>query len=117
VSNAIERLDGRFLWEQYRLLANHGFAMIYQAMFDEMDEGTQIFKTATHPPAGQNLLSYAPLPADYYLRLVQAAAKHFHRGAPLPDRIPDFADGPDAAEINRYFRAGDEAVYRAADRP
>ena len=114
VSNAIDRLDGRFLWEQYRLLANHGFTMIYQAMFDELDEGTQIFKVSNQPPANSNLLTYAPMPPDYYLRLVRAAAERFHAGQPLPERIPDFADGPDAAEINRHLRATDDAVYRAA---
>jgi len=117
VANSIDRLDGRFLWEQYRLLANQGFPMIYQAMFDEMDEGTQIFKTATNPPAGNNLLSYAPLPPDYYLRLVRSVAQRFHDGQPLPERIPDFADGPDAAVINRYLRLHDDEVYRVAEQP
>ena len=113
VADGIDRLDGRFLWEQYRLLVNNGHTMIYQAMFDEMDEGTQIFKTATHPPGGNNLLSYAPLPSDYYLRLVRSAAKFFHTTQPLPDRIPKFADGPDAAEINRYLRSRDDEVDRS----
>jgi hypothetical protein len=82
-----------------------------------MDEGTQIFKTATNPPAGNNLLSYAPLPGDYYLRLVRSAARRFHAAEPLPDRIPDFTDGPDAAAINRHLRAHDDEVYRDAEQP
>jgi hypothetical protein len=111
VSNAIDRLDGRFLWEQYRLLANAGFTRFYQAMFDEMDEGTQIFKTTNNPPEGATLLTYAPLPPDYYLRLVGVAAEHIHAGRPLPERIPDFPGEP---EINAYLRRTDDAVYGAA---
>jgi len=109
VSNQIDRLDGRFLWEQYRLLANHGFTTIYQAMFDEMDEGTQIFKVTSDPPVGTHLLSYAPLPSDYYLRLVGRAAGYFHAGRTLPERIPDF---PGAPEINAYLRSKDDEIYR-----
>jgi hypothetical protein len=111
VSGGIDRLDGRFLWEQYRELANRGFTMIYQAMFDEMDEGTQIFKVTSDPPTGAELLSYAPLPSDYYLRLMGVAADRFRRGEPLPERIPDFRGAP---EINRYLRSRDDAIYAAA---
>jgi hypothetical protein len=108
VSNHIDRLDGRFLWEQYRLLGSNGFSMIYQAMFDEMDEGTQIFKVSNQPPADNNLLSYAPLPPDYYLRLVGRAADLIHHPRPWPARIPDF---PDLPEVNAYLRQNDAAIY------
>jgi hypothetical protein len=110
VDNSIDRLDGRFLWEQYRLLINDGFSMIYQAMFDEMDEGTQIFKVSNTPPPGAFLQSYAPLPPDYYLRLVGKVGALWRASQPLPERISDF---PDAPEINRYLRSKDDAVYDA----
>jgi hypothetical protein len=111
VEGGIDRLDGRFLWEQYRQLTSRGFTMIYQAMFDEMDEGTQIFKTATTPPTGAFLLSYAPLPSDYYLRLVGRAAEYVRHGGPAPERIPDFPGEP---AMNAYLRRGDDAIYKAA---
>jgi hypothetical protein len=75
---SVDRIEGRLLWEQYRLLADAGCTMVYQAMFDEIDEGTQIFKVTANPPPGQNRLFYPPpLPTDYYLRLVGLAATHF----------------------------------------
>lgn len=113
VSNAIDRVDGRFLWEQYRQLSRHGFTMIYQAMFDEMDEGTQIFKTTNTPPVGSNLLDYGALPTDHYLWLVGMAAGFLRRGEMLPDRI---VERPDHPEVNRLLRSGDDAVYAEAER-
>jgi hypothetical protein len=112
VEGGIDRVDGRFLWEQYRQLANHGFTTIYQAMFDEIDEGTQIFKVTNDPPAGAQLLSYAPLPPDYYLRLVGQAGDFLRSARTVPERIPGF---PDAPEIDRHLRRGDDAVYAAAE--
>ena len=110
VDNGIDRADGRFLWEQYRLLLNSGNSMIYQAMFDEMNEGTQIFKTSNHPPPGHRFLTYAPLPPDYYLWLVGTAAGFAHDGRSLPDRIVPHP----SAEVTRYLRAGDDMAYAAA---
>lgn len=108
----IDRVDGRFLWEQYRHLTQHGFTMIYQAMFDEMDEGTQIFKVTKTPPEGARVLTYAPLPADHYLWLVGTAAAFVRRGEAMPERI---VERPGHAEVNRFLRANDDRVYAEAD--
>ena len=68
----IPRLGGRFLWSQYVAARAAGATMVYQAMFDEVDEGTAIFKCANDVPDGHGksaFLTYDGLPSDFYLRL------------------------------------------------
>lgn len=68
--NEIPRLKGRFLWTQYIQAKRVGATMIYQAMFDEIDEGTAIFKCTNNPPVGDSrFVTYEGLPSDFYLRL------------------------------------------------
>ena len=43
-NSVMERLGGRFFWEQIYGGIKLGAEMIYVAMFDEIDEGTAIFK-------------------------------------------------------------------------
>ena len=42
--NQIPRLEGQFLWAQYAGAERDGAQAVYESMFDEMDEGTAIFK-------------------------------------------------------------------------
>ena len=51
--------------------------MIYVAMFDEVDEGTAIFKCVNDVPvgAGAKFIGYEGLPSDYYLRLTGLGAR------------------------------------------
>ena len=68
--NQIPRLKGQFLWTQYVQAKRAGATMIYQAMFDEMDEGTAIFKCTNSPPVGASqFVTYEGLPSDHYLWL------------------------------------------------
>ncbi len=73
--NAIPRLKGEFLWTQFKALKNAGATMLYVAMFDEVDEGTAIFKCTNDVPKESPFVTYEGLPSDYYLKLVGEGAK------------------------------------------
>jgi hypothetical protein len=69
---AIPRGDGSFYLAQGRALVESGAAMLYIAMFDEMDEGTAIFKTDPDPPspaAGTEFVSHKGVPPEHFLQL------------------------------------------------
>jgi hypothetical protein len=88
--NQIPRLKGEFLWTQFVQAKKAGATMVYQAMFDEMDEGTAIFKCADNPPVGESqFVNFEGLPSDFYLRLVGRAAKMLRNQAPLTESVPD----------------------------
>ena len=68
--NAIPRLGGRFLWSQFRQFHRAGAKMFYVAMFDELDEGTAIFKCRSDVPVGESPFVNEPgVPNDQYLWL------------------------------------------------
>lgn len=70
----IPRLQGQFLWRQVYENMQVGAKMFYVAMFDEVDEGTAIFKTDPDPPVGNSpFLTYEGLPADHYMWLAGKA--------------------------------------------
>ncbi len=73
----IARLKGQFLWSQFVGAKKAGCDMVYVAMFDEVDEGTAIFKCTNDPPigSGTEFLTYEGLPSDHYLWLVGQASR------------------------------------------
>ena len=72
----IPRLKGDFLKAQLDGHIGYGATMIYQAMFDEIDEGTAIFKVTNNPPVGETpFLGYEGLPSDFYMKMIGEAAK------------------------------------------
>ncbi|MBN8460421.1 MAG: xylosidase/arabinosidase [Verrucomicrobia bacterium] len=85
----IPRRGGKFLWHQARERLNGGAGMLYVAMFDEMDEGTAIFKTAAKVPTGtRGFVTEPGLPSDHYLWLTGMIARSLREGKPLPADLP-----------------------------
>jgi hypothetical protein len=82
--NQIPRLGGEFLWSQAKHFYGAGSKMLYVAMFDEIDEGTAIFKCRNEVPIGESsFLSYEGLPSDHYLWLTGEISRHFQNRIPL----------------------------------
>lgn len=90
----IPRRKGAFLWSQLVNAKESGAKTVYVAMFDEMDEGTAIFKCTNDPPVGESkFLTLEGLPSDHYLWLAGIGGK-LMRGAikvtdAPPERIPE----------------------------
>lgn len=87
--NLIPRLKGKFLWTQYYQYLAAGSTMIYQAMFDEIDEGTAIFKCTNDPPVGlSRFVDYEGLATDTYLWLVGQGGRMLRGEIPVSDTLP-----------------------------
>jgi hypothetical protein len=63
--------------------------MLYVAMFDEMDEGTAIFKCSNTPPEGVRLCDYEGVPTDHYLWLTGQAGKMLRGEIPFSTAMPN----------------------------
>jgi hypothetical protein len=82
----IPRRRGAFLQALYDEAIRLGVRMIYQAMFDEVDESTAIFKCSNRPPGGRGqFLDMEGVPSDHYLRLVGRAAETLRRACGTPE--------------------------------
>jgi len=90
VTTDIPRHDGAFLWSQFEAAKRSGASCAYVAMFDEVDEGTQIFKVNNTPPRGDAFMyqSYGALPSDHYLWLTGQAMQAFRESKPFPPEMP-----------------------------
>ncbi|MCA9187045.1 MAG: glycoside hydrolase family 71/99-like protein [Pirellulaceae bacterium] len=89
----IPRRGGLFLWKQYLELRKAGATMVYQAMFDEVDEGTAIFKCTNDPPVGDSrFLTYEDLPNDHYLWLVGQGARLIRAEIEMTETLPARTD-------------------------
>jgi hypothetical protein len=108
--NATPRRGGNFYWRQVYNAVSIDVPMIYNAMFDEVDEDTAMYKiaaTANDQPVGVDLVSmdtdgYA-LPNDWYLRLAGAASQMLRGEIPLTQTIPiDSGATPPPTPVGTY---------------
>ncbi|MDL2213098.1 glycoside hydrolase family 71/99-like protein [Bacteroides sp. OttesenSCG-928-E20] len=89
-SGSIPRQGGRFYWQQISTAINAGAQMIYAAMFDEVNEGTAIFKVSNNPPVS-NVAKFVDndgQPSDHYLWLTGEASKMLKGEKPLEFKMP-----------------------------
>ncbi len=93
--NQIPRSGGTFYWRQAYNAIRSGCTMVYGAMFDEVDEGTAMYKLA--PTAAQLPVqgTFVPLNvdgynlgSDWYLRLADQAGKMLRGEIPVTSTIP-----------------------------
>jgi hypothetical protein len=87
--NPIPRRGGRFYWEQVERALQAGSTMLYGAMFDEVDEGTAMFKLAQgrdNVPEGVPIVTLDAdgerLPSDFYLQLAREAQRRLRDHRP-----------------------------------
>jgi hypothetical protein len=85
----VPRRMGNYLWEQFTKASKTGtISSAFIAMFDEVNEGTQINKITSKPPVQAHFLTYDGATNDYYLRLVGTASKMLKNGTPFTSTIP-----------------------------
>lgn len=102
-ANQIPRRKGEFLWTQYAQARKVGATMVYQAMFDEVDEGTAIFKCTDNPPIGAStFITFEGLPSDFYLKLVGQAGRMLRGDAPLTDTYAEQGTRQSMLELPRH---------------
>ncbi|MCM1505135.1 MAG: glycoside hydrolase family 71/99-like protein [Muribaculum sp.] len=89
-AGSIPRQGGRFYWQQIFTALNSGAKMLYVAMFDEVNEGTAIFKCTDNPPVGKDIqfVGMDGMPSDHYLWLTGEAARMLRNEKPLTKTLP-----------------------------
>jgi hypothetical protein len=88
VSDQIPRLHGQFLWSQFLQAKRANVSMVYVAMFDEVDEGTAIFKCVNDVPVGEKskFVTFEGLPSDFYLKMVGDGTKLIHNETSMREK-------------------------------
>jgi hypothetical protein len=93
--NQIPRRGGKLYWRQVWNALDAGATMLKTAMFDEVDEGTAMFKVAPSAAKQPSGASFVPLdadgqalPSDFYLRVGGAATRMLRGGLPLTATLP-----------------------------
>lgn len=85
----VPRRNGNMLWEQFVAASKiPSINSVFIAMFDEVNEGTEILKVANTPPANANFITYEGATSDWYLRLVSLGEKMLRTHTPITMPIP-----------------------------
>jgi len=71
-----------------------GIRTVFVGMFDEVDEGTAIYKVANDTPVGKYFVTYEGMPPDWYLKLTGAATQMIRGEMPLSESIPSKLPDP-----------------------
>ncbi len=92
--NLIPREGGNFFWEQIVGAKNAGAKSLYIAMFDEIDEGTAIYKCLKEDEvpfnaSGKFVGIESNLSSDYYLWLTGQATRWFHGKGNYSSKKPE----------------------------
>ena len=89
-SDQFPRRKGEFLWSQFTAAKRAGAQSVYVAMFDEVDEGTAIFKCTNDAPVDNKstFVTYEGLPSDFYLKLTGAGGRLMRGEIPISEKVP-----------------------------
>ena len=93
----IPRQGGQFLWHQAVAARNGGAKSLYLAMFDEMNEGTCLFKCTNEPPVGESKFqtySDEGVKEDHYLWLSGMIGRIFSGDLTATYEMPRRPAGP-----------------------
>jgi hypothetical protein len=88
---AIPRMKGQFFWDQMATMVEAGAEMLYVAMFDEVNEGTAIFKVSDTPPNSDkyHFIDNDGMPSDHYLFLTGQGARMLRKEIPASYDMPN----------------------------
>jgi hypothetical protein len=112
------RMQGGFLWSQFVAAHDIGAQTAFVGMFDELDEGTEIFKVTDTPPVEAYFLDNEGLPSDCHLTLTGLGTAMLRGEQPLSATTPDCAaltepSVPDPIEpLNDAVLAGPDVTMR-----
>ena len=84
------RLQGAFIWQQFLDATQINAQAVYVAMFDEIDEGTAIFKVTNDIPVDHYFIDLEGLNSDFYLLLAGEGTRMVRNEIPIPSEMPDF---------------------------
>ena len=82
------RLQGGSIWGQFDAAQQIGAQTAFVGMFDELDEGTEIFKVTNTPPTQRYAIGYEGLPSDCYLCFTEQGAKMLRGQIPYTTTVP-----------------------------